>query len=136
MMNTKKIIRTSSLVYISASIMSLSYVALKSLFNPQSTMDLVAITLPNTDAISSIRGIYGGAGLAIVILLIYLLFKDISKGLIFLSVFWGAYAISRLMTIWLDGPLGEFGSNWLTIESILCLTAIILFILNLKDRKV
>lgn len=134
-MNAKNIIKTSTRIYIGASIFALGFVALQSLFNPQLTMDLVSTTLPNTDAMSSIRGIYGGAGLAIVSLLMYLLFRDLSKGLMFLAIFWGAYAISRLLTIWLDGPLGAFGSKWLVIESILCFIAIALSVLSIKVGK-
>lgn len=116
-MNANKIIRISSTVFISFSILSLLYVSLLSFYSPQATMDLVSTPLPNTDAISSIRGIYGGVGLVISITLIYLLFKDTKKGLVFLTLFWGAYALSRITTLWIDGPLGDFGLQWLVIES-------------------
>ncbi|RYF80418.1 MAG: DUF4345 domain-containing protein, partial [Chitinophagaceae bacterium] len=75
-MNAQKKIKVSSQIFIGFSAFSLGYVALLSLFSPQATMDLVATTLPNTDAISSIRGIYGGVGMVITIQLIYLLVKD------------------------------------------------------------
>lgn len=131
-MKTKKFITRSSQIYIGFSIFSLGYVAILSLFNPQATMDLVATPLPNTDAISSIRGIYGGVGLVITIQLIYLLRRDIRKALIFLSLFWGAYALSRLVTILTDGSLGSFGSQWLVIESLFCILAIVLLLLKSK----
>ncbi len=98
-------------------------------------MDLVATKLPNTDAISSIRGIYGGVGLVITIQLIYLLFKDYYKGLLFLSLFWGAYAISRMITIFTDGALGDFGKQWIFIESTFTVIAIILILLARKYKK-
>lgn len=131
-MKTKKFITRSSQIYIGFSIFSLGYVAILSLFNPQATMDLVSTPLPNTDAISSIRGIYGGVGLVITIQLIYLLRRDIRKALLFLSLFWGAYAVSRLITILADGSLGSFGSQWLIIESLFCSLAIVLLVLNSK----
>lgn len=83
-MKTTKIVTVCSRVYIGFSILSLGYVALLSLFSPQATMNLVATPLPNTDAISSIRGIYGGVGLVITVQLIYLLIKDMRKALVFL----------------------------------------------------
>jgi len=134
-MNAFKIIKISSRLYIGFSIFALSYVAILSLINPQATMDLVGTTLPNTDALSSIRGVYGGVGIVITIQLIYLLAKDLHKGLFFLIIFWGAYAISRLITMWVDGPLGEFGSQWLVVESALCFLAIMLFLFFSKFRK-
>ncbi|MBS1950830.1 MAG: DUF4345 domain-containing protein [Bacteroidetes bacterium] len=135
-MNAQKSIKTSSQIYIGFCILSLGYVALLSLISPQSTMDLVATTLPNTDAISSIRGIYGGVGLVITLQLIYFLAKDIHKGLWFLSLFWGAYAISRLITRFNDGPLGNFGNQWIVIESCFCVMAVVLIALNNKYNKV
>lgn len=131
-MNPKRNVQISSKIYIGFSALSLGFVAMLSLFSPQSTMDLVAVVLPNNDAISSIRGIYGGVGLIITIQLIYLLIKDYYKGLLFLSLFWGAYAISRLITILLDGPLGGFGTQWITIETAFCTIAIILLLLSKK----
>jgi len=134
-MNSKKVIKISSQLYIGFSIFSLGYVALLSLYSPQSTMDLVATTLPNTDAISSIRGVYGGVGLVITLQLIYLLIKNINKGLLLLSLFWGAYAISRLITILVDGALGDFGNQWIVIETTLCILAIILFLLSKNNHN-
>ena len=135
-MNVQKIAKISSQILIGFSAFSVGYVAFFALFSPQATMDLVATTLPNTDAISSIRGIYGGVGLVITIQLIYLLLNNYYKGLVFLSLFWGAYAISRLITIFVDGPLGEFGNQWIVIESAFSLIAIILLLVSKKHKSV
>jgi uncharacterized membrane protein len=125
MMNSQKLIAAGSKTYVGLSILSLAYVSLLSIYSPQATMNLVATALPNTDAISSIRGIYGGVGLVITISLIYLLVKDLRKALIFLCMFWFAYALSRLLTLWVDGPLGAFGNQWLITESVLGLLALL-----------
>ena len=82
--------------------------------------------LPNPDAISSIRGIYGGMGLAITIGLVYLMLKHHRMALIFLALSWGLYAVSRIITHFVDGALGDFGSQWLLTESVLCALALIL----------
>ncbi|MBN8652989.1 MAG: DUF4345 domain-containing protein [Cytophagales bacterium] len=131
-MNTQKITKTGSQIFIGFSIFSLGYVAILSLVNPQATMDLVKTSLPNTDALSSIRGIYGGVGLVITFQLVYLLFKDVQKGLLFLSLFWGAYAVSRLITIFTNGALGDFGNQWIMIETTFCALAIALLFLSRK----
>lgn len=131
-MDAEKNIKIASKIYIGFSAFSLGYVAILSLISPQSTMNLVATPLPNTDAISSIRGIYGGVGLIITIQLIYLLIKDYKKGLLFLILFWGAYAISRLITMFVDGSLGTFGNQWMVIESTFCVLGVVLLFLNKK----
>jgi hypothetical protein len=133
-MNAQKIVKISSQLFIGFSAFSLGYVAVLSLFSPQSTMDLVATPLPNTDAISSIRGIYGGVGFVITIQLIYLLIKDYRRGLLFLSLFWSAYAFSRLITIFADGSLGDFGNQWIMIESTFSVIAIILLLVSRKYK--
>ncbi|MBB6238984.1 putative membrane protein [Pedobacter sp. AK013] len=133
-MNTQKIIKIGSQIYIGLSIFSIAYVSVLSVYSPQATMDLVATRLSNTDAISSIRGIYGGVGLVICFSLVYLLLNDVKKALIFLSLFWLAYSISRLITILVDGPLGEFGLQWLVIESTLGILALVLLLLYRRFR--
>jgi uncharacterized membrane protein len=135
MMNAQKIIKTCSQVYMGFSILSLAYISISSILNPQATMDLVSTPLPNTDAISSIRAIYGGVGLLITFSLVYLLLNDIKKGLFFLLLFWAAYSISRLITIWVDGPLGSFGSQWLIIESTFSILALALLLLCNRIKK-
>lgn len=51
-------------------------------------------------------------------------FTDRKAALGFIALFWGMYAISRIMTISMEGPLGAFGSQWLVIESTLSLAAL------------
>ena len=121
-----KTLKIASRAFIVLSCLSLLYVSVLAFVNPQSVMDLVSVTLPNNDAISSIRGIYGGVGLTIVIMLFYLAFADVKKGLIVLSMFWGLYAISRFITIAAEGQLGAFGTQWLIIESVFCVSALAL----------
>lgn len=119
--------------YVIFSLISLTYVSLLSMFQPQATMDLVHVELNNNDAISSIRGIYGGVGLSIALSLIFLFKKNMHYALTYLVLFWGLYAVSRLVTILLDGPLGSFGSQWLLIELILCLIGLFLVFFQRKS---
>lgn len=125
-----KAIKIASRTFIVFSCLSLGYVSILAFTNPQAVMDLVNVSLPNNDAISSIRGIYGGVGLTVVISLLYLAFTDVKKGLIFLSMFWGLYAFSRLITIMVDGGLGAFGNQWLLVESVFCLLGLTLLVVG------
>jgi Domain of unknown function (DUF4345) len=134
-MKSNRIVHISSVVLILFSALSLLYVSAMAIVSPQAVMDLVQVTLPNNDAFSSIRGVYGGVGLTIVISLIYLAFKDAGKGLVFLAMLWGFYAVSRLLTVVTEGALGDFGKQWLTIESTLCLLAVMLLALRRKYAK-
>lgn len=104
--------------------------------NPQAVMDLVGVQLTNTDAYSSIRGVYGGVGLTLFITLVYLALTDYRKGLVFTSLLWGFYAVSRLITIQVEGALGAFGNQWLTIESTLCALSLLLLWANSRSSIV
>ena len=128
-MKTSKIITISSKLFVALSGLSLIYVSLLSLINPQATMDLVNVNLSNTDAISSIRGIYGGVGIAITISFLWIFFQQPRWSLTFLALFWSGYALSRILTIIIDGSLGEFGNQWLVIETIFGCIAILLALL-------
>jgi hypothetical protein len=59
-------------------------------------------------------------------------FNSTSTGLSFLTLFWGSYACSRVVTWVVDGPLGEFGMNWLAIESCFCLIGALLLVFGKK----
>ncbi|RKE56000.1 DUF4345 domain-containing protein [Sphingobacterium detergens] len=135
-MNAQKIVKVSSKIYILFSILCVLYVGLFSMYSPQATMKLVSTVLPNNDAISSIRGVYGGVGLVIVVALIYLLRKDLRLGLIFITLFWISYALSRLITLVVDGPLGDFGFQWLIIESVQSILGLGLLLLFRLSKKI
>lgn len=98
-------------------------------------MDLVQVQLPNNDAFSSIRGVYGGVGFTITVVILYTLFKNRKKGLAFNALLWGAYAASRLITIAAEGSLGSFGQQWLMIESSLCLMSLVLLLLYPEQKQ-
>lgn len=108
------------------SALSMLSVSLMAFSDPQSVMDLVHVELNNNDAFSSIRGVYGGVGLTLFITIVYLLIKQVRTGLIFLSMLWGFYALSRLMTIVAEGDLGTFGTQWLITESCFFVIALML----------
>ena len=118
-MNTNKLVNAASTGLILLSAASLLSVSFMAFADPQSVMDLVQVQLTNTEAFSSIRGVYGGVGLALGIALLYLMVKDTNKGLAFLCLLWGFYAASLIITIFVEGSLGDFGTQWLVIESLL-----------------
>jgi hypothetical protein len=111
-------------VFLSA--LSLLSVSVMAFASPQAVMDLVNVQLNNTDALSSIRGVYGGVGMTLVISLIYLMLRDTQSGLLFLCMLWGFYALSRTITIFSEGALGDFGNQWLVTESVLFIIALAL----------
>ena len=118
-MRTNRLLSIGSWLLIGTSVLGILSVSVMAFSDPQAVMDLVQVKLESTDAYSSIRGVYGGAGIAILGVLLYLAFTDRKAALGFIALFWGMYAISRLMTISMEGPLGDFGSQWLVIESTL-----------------
>ncbi|WP_300598473.1 DUF4345 domain-containing protein [Niabella sp.] len=129
----KKIFSYAGYGFVCISALSLAWVAALAWYNPQSVMDLVHVTLNNTDALSSIRGVYGGVGFSIIAVLLYVMRRNLAHALLFLTLFWLLYALSRLVTIWANGALGSFGSNWLTIETTFGILALVLYLGNRKS---
>ena len=130
-----KIVSIASKAFILLSALSFLSVSIMAFMNPQSVMDLVQVKLENNDAYSSIRGVYGGVGLSIVIALVYAVRKDHRKGLAFLAILWGLYALSRLITSMTEGQLGEFGTQWMIIETVFCTISIALLALGRKNTQ-
>lgn len=131
-MKQNKWVNIASVILLSFSALAILMVSVMAFQNPQAVMDLVQVTLPNNDAYSSIRGVYGGVGLTITAVLLYCVWKNKKQGLAFAALLWGSYALSRLITINVEGALGAFGTQWLLIESVLCGLALLLLLLQVK----
>jgi hypothetical protein len=131
-MKTQRTIALASKGFILLSALSLLSVSIMAFANPQSVMDLVHVQLNNTDAFSSIRGVYGGVGMTLFLSLIYLMLRDTQSGLLFLCLLWGFYALSRTITIFSEGALGDFGNQWLMTESVFFVLALALALANRK----
>ncbi|MFD2247517.1 DUF4345 domain-containing protein [Pontibacter ruber] len=131
-MKTQRTVALASKGFILLSALSLLSVSVMAFANPQSVMDLVNVQLNNTDALSSIRGVYGGVGMTLVLSLIYLMLRDTQSGLLFLCLLWGFYALSRTITIFAEGALGDFGNQWLMTESVFFILALALALANRK----
>lgn len=129
-MNKQKVVVMLSRTFMGISAISMLMVSLMAFGNPQAVMDLVHVKLGNTDAYSSIRGVYGGVGLCLFISILYMAWKDVKTGLVFLCMLWGFYALSRIITIYAEGSLGAFGSQWLKTETTFFFIALVLRILH------
>jgi hypothetical protein len=128
-MTTNRILGIASWTLIAISVLGVGMVSAMAFKDPQAVMDLVQVQLGNTDAYSSIRGVYGGVGVTLLVVLLVLARRDRRAAMGFLGLFWGMYAISRLMTIGMEGTLGAFGSQWLVIESVLSAASFAVFVL-------
>ncbi len=131
-MKKTTVVPLAARAFILLSAVSFLSVSIMAWVSPQAVMDLVHVQLGNTDALSSIRGVYGGVGLSLFVVLIYLMLKQPVNGLRFLGLLWGFYALSRITTLLHDGALGEFGTRWLTIEAAFFVLAVTLLALQPK----
>ncbi|WP_245598509.1 DUF4345 domain-containing protein [Sporocytophaga myxococcoides] len=131
-----RFINYSGIFIICLTALGILMVSIMAFSNPQAVMDLVQVKLHNNDAYSSIRGVYGGAGMTIFITLTYLLFKNRLQGLAFVALLCGSYSLSRIITIFSEGALGSFGTNWMFIEGVLCIAALALLFANRKVSRV
>lgn len=130
----KKTIYVISYLFIGISLLSLLYISILSWIDPNTVMALVQVKLNNNDALSSIRGTYGGTGIFLAGLGGVIAFKNPERGTLFFTVFWFMYALSRIITICIDGPLGEFGHTWLKIELSFGLFALVLYFLHRNNK--
>jgi len=130
-----KLITTLAWLFITLSGLSVLYVSVLAMINPQQVMQLVQVTLPNNDAYSSIRGVYGGVGITLVTVLFVAARKNVQYALSYLALFWGMYSISRIITMVAEGPLGNFGQQWLVIETGFSLLALVLLFLHKKTQS-
>lgn len=131
-MTKQTLVLLGSKIFVGVSALSIGYVSLLSLADPKSTMSLVSVTLDNTDAISSIRGVYGGVGLTLLASLVYLYFRHLKMAVGFLVLFWGSYVLSRAITIFQDGPLGPFGTQWILIEAMFFVIGLLLSLSQIR----
>lgn len=134
MKKTKNVLAVVSRGYIVFCCLSLGAVSVMALFSPQSVMDMVAVRLDNSDAISSIRGVYGGVGCTLIFTLLWLQRRQLEMSLSMLAMLWGSYVLSRLITLMTEGNLGAFARQWLAIESVLFIAASVLW--ALQKRRV
>ena len=134
-MDKNKIIQILSFAAMGLSILGIAMVAFMAFNDPKAVMALVNTNLDNTDAYSSIRGVYGGAGLTIAIAMVYGMLKNMKIALGFTALLWGLYAVSRIITSIVDGPLGAFGTQWVYTETFLCLVCGTLFLLNKSKQQ-
>lgn len=118
-MRTNRPLAIAVWTLIAISALGVGMVSAMAFMDPQGVMDLVQVQLGNTDAYSSIRGVYGGVGVTLLVVLLVLARRDRRAAMGFLGLFWGMYAISRLLTIGIEGALGDFGNQWLVIEMVL-----------------
>lgn len=130
----KKTIYVISYLFIGISLLGLLYISILSWIDPNAVMALVQVKLNNNDALSSIRGVYGGTGISLVGIGAVITFKNPQRGTLFFTVFWFMYALSRIITICMDGPLGEFGNTWLKIELSFGLFALVLYLLHRNNK--
>ncbi len=127
-------IATWAIVLISA--LGTLSVSLMALVDPQGVMAMVHTPLDNTDAYSSVRGVFGGVGLTLAAIMVWVFRRDRTAGLGFIALFWGNYALCRALTIAMDGPLGAFGGQWIVIGTMLALAALALYVVRKRAVKV
>ncbi len=120
-MKQRKFLQTLPTILLGISSLAILSVSLMAFADPRAVMALVQVELNNNDALSSVRGVFGGVGITLFVLLLWIWRKDRRAAIGSLALLWGLYAFSRALTVLVDGPLGDFGTQWITIEALLCL---------------
>jgi len=129
-MKTNKFLEAATWIIAAISALGTLSVSLMALLDPKGVMALVHTPLENTDAYSSIRGVFGGVGITLAVVLVWVFRRDRTTAVGFLALFWGNYALCRALTIAMDGPLGDFGNQWIGIEALLAIAALVVYALR------
>ncbi|PUZ27688.1 protein of unknown function [Chitinophaga costaii] len=132
----KKSVTIISYICIGLFLSSLLYISILAWANPETVMAFVEVELNNNDAKSSIRGVYGGVGFFLVGLALIISIRNLQHGLLFFTAFWLMYAVSRILTTIVDGPLEAFGNTWLKIELSFGLLSLTLYLLRRYVLKI
>lgn len=133
-MENNKFLEVATWIIVAISALGTLSVSLMALFDPKGVMALVHTPLENTDAYSSIRGVFGGVGITLALVMVWVFRRDRTAAVGFIALFWGNYALCRALTIAMDGPLGDFGNQWIGIEATLAFAALVLFALRSRAR--
>lgn len=134
-MNTSKFLEFATWTIVAISALGTLSMSLTALLAPAGLMALVHTPLDNTDAFSSIRGVFGGVGITLAAAMVWIFRRDRTAAMGFLAMFWGNYALCRTLTIVMDGPLGDFGNQWIGIEATLAVLSAVVYVLRRKAMR-
>ena len=126
-MKTVKIITFTSRIFILIAALYMLSIGILAIFSPLSIIDFVHINMLKHGSFFAISGVYGAGSLLIFILLMYFMASNPDNGLLTLLIYCGIYASIRVMTLFLEGVIGEKESQWLILEFFLFLVSLGLF---------
>ena len=115
-----KTIKFLGYLIVCLSLLSLMYVSCLAWIDPSAVMQLVGVELNNNDALSSIRGVYGGVGFTLIAVIIFFTLKNLRQltftswildNVCFISIdynrnrwkarrFWYQMAYNRIVVFW------------------------------------
>lgn len=99
-------------------------IALQALFDPQTVMNYVSVSLDgNVTARNSIRALYGGVNFFFGIYWIYTAFRAQRAGLMLAMLYTGGFVFGRIWSMIADGTPGAFATQWIATESVFLLLA-------------
>jgi hypothetical protein len=88
-MKTSKFLEFATWTIVAISALGTLSVSLTALLDPAGVMALVHTPLDNTDAFSSIRGVFGGVGITLAAAMVWIFRRDRTAAMGFLAMFWG-----------------------------------------------
>ncbi len=112
-------------------------IALQALFDPQTVMNFVSVSLDgNTTARNSIRALYGGVNFFFGMFWIFSAFRAQRTGLVLAMLYTGGFVFGRIWSVVADGTPGAFAQQWLVTEAIFMLMAAALFEWQRRSKTV
>lgn len=106
-------------------------VGVQALVNPEGIMGFVDVELNNPSARNSIRAYYGAVNLFFGLFLILGSWKLKKEALILVNLYCWGFVVGRVSSLALDGTPNDFVMNWLIIESVSGVIALLLLRANM-----
>lgn len=106
-------------------------VGIQALLNPEGIMSFVDVELNNASAKNSIRAYYGAVNLFFGLFLVIGSWKLKKEALILVNLYCWGFVVGRVFSLALDGSPNEFVMNWLIIESVSGVIAVLLLRANI-----
>jgi hypothetical protein len=118
-----KIIKLSTRIFLGLMALAFCKVGIEALVNPVPVLANVQIELLNTNALSSMRAVYGGMHFVFGLFCLYGIFKNPASALGLIVLYTAGFVLGRLTGIIVDGTPDEFVTSWLATETVSLLIA-------------
>lgn len=133
-MKLLRLINLFTLLLISGSALAILRTSITIFIHPQNVLEHIGVNISSIDHSRPLTALFSATGFTIAGILSYLFIQDRRKGLTFLTLLFGIYALYRFLTILFHGSIDDLG-RWLFVDSALFLISVMLLLVQPANQK-